>query len=159
MDGRVTSAFTRVFDALCPAMTTSLALHRLRGGDELIERLAPAVAEAHAVVRIAIPLVLVHGEGGVFRSFSMRLHHDDRGEGRNIEGGIGRPVAGLKRHGPDELAVGHDLEEAADVGYLLTFRRAHHRAHSDYFHGLNSRPFLVVGAGSSYLIERPDRVS
>src|SRR5215470_6584322 len=38
-------------------------LHRLRRGDELIERLAPAVAEAHAIVRIAILLVLVHGEG------------------------------------------------------------------------------------------------
>src|SRR5215813_12209821 len=106
MDGRVTSAFTRVFDALCPAMTTSLALHRLRRGDELIERLAPAVAEAHAIVRIAILLVLVHGKRSVFRSFSLRLHHDDRGEGRDIEAGIGRPVAGLKRYGPDELAVG-----------------------------------------------------
>src|SRR5215831_14111581 len=38
------------------------------------------------------------------------------------------PVAGLERHGPCQLAVRHDLEEAADVGYLLTFRRAHHRA-------------------------------
>src|SRR5215472_9683881 len=111
-----------------PAMTTSLPLHRLRRGDELIERLAPPIAEAHAIVRIAILLVLMHGKRGVFRSLSVRLHHDDRGEGGDIEGGIGRPVAGLERHGPDELAVRHDLEEAADVRYLLTLRRAHHRA-------------------------------
>src|SRR5215471_3654263 len=63
-----------------------------------------------------------------FVPFSLWLHQDDRGEGRNIEGWIGRPVAGLERHGPDELAVGHDLEEAADIGYLSTLRRAHHRA-------------------------------
>ena len=56
--------------------------------NELIERLAPPVAEAHAIVRIAILLVLMHGEGGVFRSFSVRLHHDDRGEGRNVEVGL-----------------------------------------------------------------------
>src|SRR5215467_3393684 len=104
------------------------ALHRLGRGDELIERLAPAVAEAHAIVRIAILLVLMHGERGVFRPPSLRLHHDDRGEGRDIEGRIGRPVAGLKRHGPYELAVRHDLEEAADVRYVLSLRRAHHRA-------------------------------
>src|SRR5262249_28274770 len=53
---------------------------------------------AHAIVRIAILLVLMHGEGGVFGSFSVLLHHDDRGKGRNIKGRIGRPVAGLKRH-------------------------------------------------------------
>src|SRR5215831_7079583 len=70
-------------------------LHCFGLSDELIERLAPPVAEAHAIVRIAILLVLMHGEGGVFRSFSVRLQHDDRGEGRNIEGGIGWPVAGL----------------------------------------------------------------
>src|SRR5215468_11848638 len=69
------------------------ALHRLRRGDELIERLAPPIAEAHAIVRIAILLVLMHGKRGVFRSLSVRLHRDDRGEGRDIEGGIGRPVA------------------------------------------------------------------
>jgi len=44
-------------------------LHCFGRGDELIERLAPPVAEAHAIVRIAILLVLMHGEGGVFRSF------------------------------------------------------------------------------------------
>src|SRR5262245_36714173 len=104
------------------------ALHRLRHGDELIERLAPALAEAHAIVRITILLVLMHGKRGVFRSFSVRLHHDDRSKGRNIEGGIGWPVAGRKRHGPDELAVRHDLEETADIRDVLTFRRAHHRA-------------------------------
>ena len=76
-----------IFDAIAGA------LHHLRRGDELIERLAPAIAEAHAIVRIAILLVLMHSEGGVFRSFSVRLHHDDRGEGRHIEGGIGRPVS------------------------------------------------------------------
>src|SRR6266436_2434388 len=108
--------------------TYAPAIHLLRRGDELIERLAPAFAETHAIVRVAILLVLMHGKRGVFRPFSVRLHHDDRGEGRDIEGGIGRPVAGLKRHGPHQLAVRHDLEEAADVRYLLTFRRAHHRA-------------------------------
>src|SRR6516225_7268921 len=91
--------------------------------NELIERLAPPVAEAHAIVRIAILLVLMHGKRGVFRSFSVRRHHDDRGEGRNIEGGIGWPVPGPERHGPDELAVRHDLEEAADIRYVLAFRR------------------------------------
>src|SRR5262249_1419085 len=49
-------------------------------------------------------------------------------EGGNIEGGIGWPVAGLKRHGPHQLAVRHDLEETADIRYVLAFRRAHHRA-------------------------------
>src|SRR5215468_6574071 len=111
-----------------PAMTTSLPLHRLRRGDELIERLAPPVAEAHAIVRIAILLVLMHGKRGIFRSFSVRLQHDDRCEGRNIEGGVGRPEAGRKRHGPGELAVRHDLEEAADIRDVFAFRRAHHRA-------------------------------
>jgi len=42
-------------------------LHCFGRGDELIERLAPPVAEAHATVR---------------------LHHDDRGEGRNVEVGL-----------------------------------------------------------------------
>src|SRR5262245_1388177 len=114
--------YVMVFDAITGA------LHRLRRGDELIERLAPALAEAHAVMGVAALLVLMHGERGVFRSFSVRLHHDDRGEGRNIEGRIGRPEAGRKRHRPNELAVRHDLEEAADVGYVFAFRRAHHRA-------------------------------
>src|SRR5262245_13799194 len=120
--GLAWTRYVTIFDAIAGA------LHRLRRGNELIERLAPPVAEAHAIVRIAILLVLMHGKRGVFRSFSVRLHHDDRGEGRNVEGGIGWPVAGLERHGPDELAVRHDLEEAADVRYVLTFRRAHHRA-------------------------------
>src|SRR5262245_36039493 len=126
--------------------------------NELIERLAPPVAEAHAIVRIAILLVFMHGEGGVFRSFSMRLQNDDRSEGRDIEGGIGRPVAGRKRHGPDELAVRHDLEEAANVGYVLTFRGAHHRAEDaagakvdfaiDRFPRRRREPFLdVLGHG------------
>src|SRR5262245_44841381 len=110
-----------------PEYAIAPALHRFRRGDELIERLAPAIAEAHAIVRIAILLVLMHGKRGVFRSFSVRLHHDDRGEGRNIEGRIGRPEAGRKRHRPDELAVRRDLEEAADVGYVFAFRGAHHR--------------------------------
>src|SRR5262249_47603058 len=96
--------------------------------NELIERLAPAVAEAHAIVRIAILLVFMHGERGVFRSFSVRLHHDDRGEGRNIEGRIGRPEAGRKRHRPGELAARHALEGAADAGYVFAFPRAHRRA-------------------------------
>src|SRR5262249_27597274 len=141
-----------------PECAIAPALHRLRRSNELIERLAPPVAEAHAIVRIAILLVLMHGEGGVFRSFSVRLHHDDRGEGRNVEGGIGRPVAGRKRHGPHQLAVRHDLEEAADVGYVLTFRRAHHRAKDaggakvdfaiDRFPWRRREPFLdVLGHG------------
>src|SRR5262249_48335543 len=41
------------------ACGSGCALHRFRRGDELIERLAPAVAEAHAIVRIAILLVLM----------------------------------------------------------------------------------------------------
>src|SRR5262245_32991442 len=114
--------YVMVFDAITGA------LHRLRRGDELIERLAPALAEAHAIVRIAILLVLMHGERGVFRSFSVRLHHDDRGEGRNIEGRIGRPEAGRERHRPHQLAASHDLEAAAHVGYVFAVRRAHHRA-------------------------------
>src|SRR5262245_51357962 len=137
-----------------PAMTTSLPLHRLRRGDELIERLAPPVAEAHAIVRIAILLVLMHGKRGVFRSFSVRRHHDDRGEGWNVEAGIGRPVAGPERHGPHQLAVRHDLEEAADVRYVLAFRRAHHGAEDaagaevdfaiDRFPRRRREPFLDV---------------
>src|SRR6516165_9313186 len=133
-------------------------LHRFRRGDELIERLAPPVAKTHAIVRIAILLVLMHGEGGVFRSFSVRLHHDDRGEGGNIEGGVGWPVAGLKRHGPHQLAVRHDLKEAADIRDVLTFRGAHHRAEDasgakvdfaiDRFPRRRREPFLdVLGPG------------
>jgi hypothetical protein len=41
---------------------THRCLHRLRMGDELIERLAPALAEAHAVMRVAAVLVLVQGK-------------------------------------------------------------------------------------------------
>src|SRR5205085_11331758 len=93
-------------------------------GDELIERLAPALAEAHAVMRVAALLVLVQGKRDVFRPLSVRLERDNRGESRDVEGGIGRPIAGLERHRPYELAVRHDLQEAADVGYVLTFRRA-----------------------------------
>src|SRR5262245_64805806 len=133
-------------------------LHCSGRGDELIERLAPPVAEAHAIVRIAILLVLMHGKRGVFRSFSVRRHHDDRGEGWNVEAGIGRPVAGPERHGPHQLAVRHDLEEAADVRYVLTFRRAHNRADDaagaevdfaiDCFHRGRGIPLLgVLGHG------------
>src|SRR2546430_10821147 len=104
---------------------TAEALHCLRIGDELIERLAPALAEAHPVVRVTALLVLVQGKRDVFRPLSVRLERDDRGEGRDVEGGIGWPIAGLERHRPYELAVRHDLEEAADIGYVLTFRRAH----------------------------------
>ena len=46
-------------------------LHCFGRGNELIERLAPPVAEAHAIVRIAILLVLMHGKRGVFRSLCM----------------------------------------------------------------------------------------
>src|SRR6516225_3316895 len=127
-------------------------LHCFGRGDELIERLAPPVAEAHAIVRIAILLVLMHGKRGVFRSFSVRRHHDDRGEGRNVEGGIGWPVAGPERHGPDELAVRHDLEEAADVRYVLTFRRAHHRAEDAAGAEVDSQSTVFHGAGVNHFL-------
>ena len=61
---------------------THRCLHRLRMGDELIERLAPALAEAHAVMRVAAVLVLVQGKRDVFRPLCMRLERDDRGERR-----------------------------------------------------------------------------
>src|SRR5690349_3543329 len=97
-------------------------------GDELIERLAPALAEAHPVMRVAALLVLVQRKRNVFGPLAVRVERDDRGERRDVEAGSGWPIAGLERHRPDELAVGHDLEEAADIGDLLTLRRAHHGA-------------------------------
>src|SRR5262245_50163239 len=51
--------------------------HYLGRGDELIERLAPALAEAHPVMGVAAFLVLVHGQRRVFRALPMRLHRDD----------------------------------------------------------------------------------
>src|SRR5215468_9424791 len=132
---------------------------------ELIERLSPAVAEPHAVVRTAAILVLVHGKRGVFRSLPVGLHQDHCRKDRDIKGGIARPVAGLKRHGPYQFAVRNDLEQAAYIVYYLTFRRAHHRAENtagakidfaiDRLPGGWRKPFLdMLGYGPC----RPDKL-
>ena len=61
---------------------------------------------------------------------------------------------GRERHRPYQLAVRHDFEEAADVGYVLTFRRAHDGAEDaagvkvdfavDRCPGRRREPFLDV---------------
>src|SRR3546814_6157673 len=99
---------------------------RLRQRGELVGDLAPALVEAHLLVRLAILRRPVQRAGGVARLavplFVLGiLEGDDAGE-EGLVGGLPGPVVGV---GADDLLVLTHLEVDAAHRHVLAFRTLH----------------------------------
>src|SRR5262245_10693870 len=120
--------------------------------DELIERRAPPLVEAHLLVRGPGLGRAVHGDRPVSRAGTGRLQRDD---GSEREVADHRPESGTKRRRPHEAPIFDHLEYAARVLVDgLTLGRAHHRTEDpagtqidlalDRFVGLRREPLPDV---------------